>query len=145
MLEELSSGNDHLIMAGEVATSPDQAFRYFVESGLLARWWAQAAEVDPHAGGEYLLSWPQIGRFLRGRYTVFQPGERLTFTWSWDQEPDLPERTVDVRFEPAGEGTRLTISHGPYGDSPVEQEDRTSHIEGWQYFIGRLAEAVRGS
>jgi len=142
MLTDISTGTEQLILTGEVAASPESLFRHWVEPDLLAQWWAQEAEIDPRVGGEYVLSWPRMGWNLRGRYTRFEPGKQLGFTWNWDHEPNLPERVVDVRFEPAAGGTRLAITHGPYSDTPEDQQDRQSHLDGWQHFVQRLAEVV---
>jgi hypothetical protein len=49
---------------------------------------------------------------------------------------------VEVRFEPAGPGTLLTIRHGTYGEG--DQKERAGHIEGWQFFVGRLQELMAG-
>jgi uncharacterized protein YndB with AHSA1/START domain len=36
---------------------------------------------------------------LHGRYTSFEPGHKLAFTWHWDQEPENTSGTaVTVTF-----------------------------------------------
>ena len=91
-------------------------------------------------GGTYRLSWPAMGWHLRGRYTKVDPGRALGFTWAWDHEPQRPERHVDVSFEPLPEGgTRITVTHGRYGDGAADAEDRQGHIDGWRHFLARLA------
>lgn len=65
----------------------------------------------------------------------------LVYSWSWDHEPELPARAVIVRAVAEGDGARLTITLGPYrqGDTfPREDEDRTSHREGWANFLPKL-------
>ena len=145
MLTEVSTATDRLVLACEYSVTPDVLFRYWTEPELLTQWWPSAAELDLRAGGSYLLSWPQMGWNLRGSFTAVEPGQRLAFTWNWDHEPDLPERQVDVRFEPVDAGTRLTITHGTYSDSDTDQQDRQSHLAGWQHFSTRLAEVVGGA
>ncbi|WP_374687973.1 SRPBCC domain-containing protein [Promineifilum sp.] len=133
------SGSDHMVVAADLPDlSPRQAFDYFITPELLARWWPPEADVDARSGGEYVLRWPKMGWALSGRYTAFEPGERLAFTWQWAHRPELPARTVDVRFAPSATGCRVAITHGTYGDSPVEQADRQSHIDGWLHFLGQL-------
>ncbi|MFT6397179.1 MAG: hypothetical protein ACJAYU_001925 [Bradymonadia bacterium] len=63
----------------------------------------------------------------------------LTFTWNWDHEPDASERTVELIFEPHGDGTRLALRHGDYGESDAEQEVRRNHRDGWEHFLPALA------
>jgi Activator of Hsp90 ATPase homolog 1-like protein len=42
----------------------------------------------------------------------------------------------------AGGGTALTLTHGPYDESPGSQEMRAGHMEGWTHFLGRLHEVA---
>ena len=114
------------------------AFDHFTTPELLSLWWPQAAEVDPRIEGHYRLLWPSMNWELFGRYTAFEPGERLAFTWQWAHEPELPVRTVDVVFAPTTDGCRVTVTHGTYGDSAAEQQDRQGHIDGWIHFLGQL-------
>lgn len=142
MVTEVAGGNERLVIAGDFAKTPDELFRYWTDPELLTQWWPVEAEIDPREGGTYLASWPRMEWRLRGRYTAFEPGKRLTFTWNWDHEPDTPERQVDVLFEPSGDGTQMTIIHGPYTDSPADQQERQGHLEGWQHFCSRLSDVV---
>lgn len=133
------SGIDHMIASAEVpGLSPGQAFEYFTVPELLALWWPPEATTERQQGGRYVLRWPSMNWELSGEYTAFIPGERLAFTWQWAHKPELPARVVDVAFEPAGAGCRLTVTHGTYGNTTVEQEDRQSHIDGWLHFLGQL-------
>lgn len=75
---------------------------------------------------------------LTGRFQDTSPGRRLSYTWQWTHEPQLPTRMVTVDFEPLHSGSRVTVSHGRYGATAIEQEDRQSHIDGWLHFLGQL-------
>lgn len=120
--------------------TPDEAYQRLTDPAELRRWWAQEAETDPRVDGAYLLSWPTMGRPLRGRYTAADPGRALAFTWAWHQEPDVPERLASIVLTPTDDGgTHLGLAHGTYGDGPVEAEDREGHLEGWRHFLPRLA------
>lgn len=118
--------------------SPRSLFDHFTVPELLTRWWPQAAVTEPWSGGSYRLSWPAMDWVLYGEYTQFDPGERLSFTWLWEHEPDLPMRLVEIVFEPEGDGSRLTLTHGTYSDNERDQEDRQSHLDGWTHFLGQL-------
>lgn len=117
---------------------PKKLFDYFTVPHLLELWWPAAASTEPWPGGSYHLSWPAMNWHLRGEYTALEPGKRLAFSWRWDHEPDLPTRQVEILFEPAGDGCRLIVIHGTYDDSPRDQEDRQSHLDGWTHFLGQL-------
>lgn len=115
-----------------------QLFAAFTEPDLLLQWWPPVAKVDLRSGGRYELTWPAMNWALSGRYTTFEPGQRLGFTWQWAHEPDLPERQVDVVFEPLEQGTQLTLTHGTYDDSKRDAADRQSHLDGWNHFLQQL-------
>lgn len=133
------SPSDHMIvMVGLAAFSPQKAFDYFTRPELLTSWWPQEASVELRAGGVYRMGWPAMNWELSGRYSIFEPGERLAFTWQWTHQPELPVRHVEVTFAPAGDGCYVTVKHDSYGDTPVEQEDRQGHIDGWIFFLGQL-------
>jgi uncharacterized protein YndB with AHSA1/START domain len=127
-----------VVMADLPRLSTHAAFDYFTVPELLTRWWPQEAIVEPRVGGHYRLLWPSMNWELTGHYTSFEPGQRLAFTWWWTHQPELPVRHVEATFAPAGVGCRVTISHGSYGDTAAEQEDRQGHIDGWIFFLGQL-------
>ena len=105
----------------------------------LRQWWPHDADIDPRAGGAYLLAWPAQDWRLRGVYTLYAPPRALAFTWRWDHEPDARLRLVMLQIDPAHAGARLTLWHAPYaldaGDQAVRLEQ---HLAGWAHFLPRL-------
>jgi uncharacterized protein YndB with AHSA1/START domain len=145
-LTEVNASSDTLILTGDFAAfSPEVMFDYWTKPELLTQWWPPQAEVEPRTGGAYHLSWPTMNWHLRGHFANFEPERSLAFTWKWDHEPDTPTREVEVTLHAHAEGgTRITIIHGTYNESERDQNDRASHIEGWQYFCGKLGELSPG-
>jgi len=147
-LTHLPSGPEVLLMEADFpSTSPQTLFRYWTESASLCQWWPQAAEIEPFIGGKYHLSWPGMNWHLRGSYTSFEVGKHLAFTWRWDSDEQEPgERIVELAFEALlDDGTRLLLTHGPYEDTPAEQELRFEHhLAGWQHFLARLQQVLAG-
>jgi len=149
---QLPSGPNILLVEVDFpAALPHTVFDYWTQPALLRQWWPQEAEVESRVGGAYQLGWPQMDWHLRGRYTAFEPGKRLGFTWRWDHdEPDEPEREVLIVLEPlppdrpdGPDGTRLLLTHGPYSDTPADQELRIEHhLAGWQHFLPRLQQVL---
>lgn len=138
---QLPTGIDRMIVAAKLpGVAPEEAFLWFIIPERLMRWWTQEAETDRRPGGHYVLRWPAMDWELSGEYLVYEPGTQLSFTWQWAHRPDLPPRTVDVAFRPATPGTKVIVTHGFYGESALEQDDRQSHIDGWLHFLGRLQE-----
>ena len=140
VVHQIETGNDQMkVTATFPQFTPAELFRYWVEPGLLPRWWSPEAEITPQLGGTYHLAWQSMNWHLRGIFTAFERGKHLAFTWKWDHEPNLPTRNVDLRFETAPDGgTILTLTHGDYSDSEVDQEDRQSHLDGWMHFLTQL-------
>lgn len=127
---------------------PTAALRWFTEPELLAQWWGDEHEIEPVPGGRYEVRWPALKRTLQGEVLLSAP-DQLIFSWSWEEEPELAARMVVVRGETDGNGTRLTIAHGPYQQAtaslPDEDTDRESHREGWLFFLPKLHVAVAES
>lgn len=123
-------------------TAPDELFVYLVDPALIVQWWPETAEIDPRPGGSYAFRWPSQNWTLFGDIVEYEPGQKLSYTWQWEHEPDLPQRLVEIELEPDGDGSRLRITQGTYSDSEVDQTDRQSHIDGWAFFLGRLQELL---
>ena len=121
VINQIASDNSRLELTTDFPKLTSEAlFANFTKPELLLRWWPPRATVEPQWGGSY-------------------PARRLGFTWRWDHEPGLPTRQVDLIFDPAGSGSRLSITHGPYNESQCDQDDRQSHLEGWTHFLGQLS------
>lgn len=134
-----------LVVEAEYATvTPERLFEYWTQPALLTLWWPQEADIDGRVGGAYHLGWSAMGWHLRGQYTDFEPGRRLGFSWRWDHDPaEEPTRQVSITFEPSRAGTTMTVTHGPYDDTPHDQEIRNEHhLVGWLHFLGQLEQKI---
>lgn len=126
------------------AISPEDLLRWFVEPERLTRWWGQEAHVDAEVGGLWQVGWPAMGWTLNGQI-VDVSETTLVVSWAWDHEPDLPPRSLIIRTEAVEGHCRLHLLHGPYRQIaafPREDEDRSSHREGWSHFLPQLAIAI---
>lgn len=117
----------------------EDVYANFIDADGICAWWPSEAEVDPVVGGRLIARWPSMGWTMRGRYTDLVQNRVIGFTWSWDHEPDTPERNVRVRIEAVEAGTRLTLTHGDYGSE--DADERKGHLEGWLHFLPQLAAA----
>jgi len=117
-----------ILVSLRVATMPEHAFEMFVcEIGV---WWRANAlfRFTPRASGVVAFETGLGGRFTEtspdgqvfeiGRITVWEPGIRLAFTWR--QASFAPEQVteVEVRFEPVGNQTRVTVEHRGWDTIP---------------------------
>jgi uncharacterized protein YndB with AHSA1/START domain len=140
-LEMVETTKDRIsIVADFPHSSPDHLFDYWTSTDMITKWWPPAAELEPRVGGAYHFSWPKQNWHLRGKYTIFDRGKRLGFTWKWDHEP-IDATRVTLLFQPIPHGgTRLTLHHEGYSKNSKTRVIRDEHIEGWTFFLGRLQE-----
>jgi uncharacterized protein YndB with AHSA1/START domain len=117
--------------------TPDEVYGAFTDPELLARWWGEEADVLPVVGGRLVVRWPSMEWTFRGVYNELDPGRTVAFSWAWDHAPDTPTRSVRIALGPTESGTILHLSHGDYG--PADAAERRGHLEGWEYFLARLA------
>ncbi len=123
-----------------VDARPETVFAFFTEEEKLLRWFARRATVEARPGG--LLRLDRNGvNIMRGEFVEVVPHRRVVFTWGWEQEdsPAPGQSTVEVTFEPEGNGTRLRLVHRGL---TADQAER--HTEGWDHFLPRVAEMASG-
>jgi uncharacterized protein YndB with AHSA1/START domain len=122
-----------------IAATPELVWRFWTDPDHLVRWMGRIAQLEPRAGGTFRLDYGQ-GDVASGRVLEADAPRRLVFTWGWEN-PDDPIQpggsTVEVSLEPDADGTRLRLRH-----SGLDAASREGHHEGWQYFLGRLSEAI---
>jgi uncharacterized protein YndB with AHSA1/START domain len=124
------SAADAVTVAIDIDVAPDVAFDVFTRE--LDAWWGRGPRfrfVAPFAGrltleagvGGRLLHAPDgipEGAFVVGRVEAWEPPRRLAFTWRLANfAPDQVTR-VDVCFDPAEDGTRVSITHSGWDTIP---------------------------
>jgi hypothetical protein len=104
------SSNGSVTVSMVVRADPAAAFRVFTEE--IDAWWKRGERFRRHhgvmhfEGGSLREGIEPIGRVL-----AWEPGVRLRFElWTWGFRPGEPTQ-VEVRFEPVGDGTRVTVEH----------------------------------
>jgi uncharacterized protein YndB with AHSA1/START domain len=121
-------------IALRVPLSPQRAFELFTEE--IATWWqasplfAIAPEGDgmlrfePGVGGRLVTKLDSGEVFEIGRISVWEPGQRLVFAWRQKSFDPGQVTEVEVRFEPVGEETRVSIEHRGWDRIPREHAAR---------------------
>jgi uncharacterized protein YndB with AHSA1/START domain len=141
-----------------VPRDPAAAFRLF--SDELGRWWPreytwgqealEAIGLEPRAGGLCYERGPHGFRCDWGRVLAWEPPHRVALAWQIgprrEPVPD-PARAsrVEVRFEPDGGGTRVTLVHDGFerhGDGAAGYREAMASPQGWPYILSRLADAA---
>jgi uncharacterized protein YndB with AHSA1/START domain len=111
---------------------------------VMKRWWhAEPGWETPHAEADLRLG-GKIRVVMRtpdgkeyggsGEYTEIRPGERLAFTWTWDDDPDR-QTLIELDFTEREGATRVVLTHSGLRD----EESRDSHIDGWTNCMENLA------
>lgn len=111
-----------IVKSVQVPLAPDAAFDLFL--GRMHAWWSpghsllkapvKRVVVEPHAGGRWYEEGVDGSRMDWGHVERWDPPSHALLIWQLDAEftydPDL-RTEVDLRFEAAGEGTRLDFGH----------------------------------
>lgn len=121
-----------VLVSIRVPCSPVQAFDIFTQE--IGSWWADSElfrftprspgvlefePPDPQGdGGRLVERLPNGKTFEIGPVHVWSPGERLIV--GWRQASFGPEHAtrVDVRFEPVGDETRVSVEHSGWDTVP---------------------------
>lgn len=109
-------------------------YDHLIDPELITRWLAPKVEkIHCTAGGEYHFIWSNPENHLRGKYLKAIGGEILDFTWQWDNEKDIPPRTVKIEVIPSrnGQFSTVLLLHGTFGMSDDEQSKRTFQLVQW--------------
>jgi uncharacterized protein YndB with AHSA1/START domain len=123
-----------VIVSLRVKATPAEAFDVFVNE--IGAWWRpnELFQLTPRGDGELRFEPGENGRLVTalsngkmfeiGRITAWAPGEKLAF--SWRQATFAPEQStqVEVRFEPVGDDTRVTVEHRGWDTIPQEHVAR---------------------
>ncbi len=141
----------------EVAASPERVFAAFTED--LGSWWPpeyswaqtrlEHIAIEPREDGRYERG-PHGFWCDWGRMTHCHRPERLVFLWQVSPDgtpqPD-PERSseVEVTFDEAGKGTKVTVEHRAFerhGEEGGGDREALASALGWPYMLDRLVKSL---
>jgi len=143
-----------VIVALRVKATPERAFAAFV--GEIGAWWRPnplfaftprdpgVLSFEPGEGGRLIETLPSGMVFEIGKIRAWAPPSRLVF--GWRQAAFAPDQMteVEVRFEPVGDETRVTVEHTGWDSVPAEHVARhgfpdaiflTRHGEWWRTLL----------
>jgi uncharacterized protein YndB with AHSA1/START domain len=127
-----------LVVRRTIKAPREKVFRAWTEPEELKKWFGPegmectSAEMDLRVGGSYRISIQDDKgetHDVGGVYREIRPPERLTFTWKWENMPELAgvETLVTLEFAAKGNETELTLTHEHF---PSEKA-RDEHTGGW--------------
>ena len=134
-------------VALRVKATPQRAFDVFVRE--IGEWWRpnMLFQTTPRAPGRLAFEAGEGGAltetlangkvFEIGRITLWEPPERLAFSWRQANFPLDLHTEVEVRFEAVGEETRVSVEHRGFDQVP---EGAARHGFPDEVLLMRLAE-----
>ena len=152
-----------VLVALRIKAAPLRVFEVFTAD--IGAWWKPNAlfSFTPRSPG--VLAFERAGEeaarlverlpsgkvFEIGPVRVWSPGERLVFGWRQASfAPDM-DTEVEVRFEPVGDETRVTVEHRGWDSVPQPHVARHTfpdglflrrHGEWWRDLLAGLADAA---
>jgi uncharacterized protein YndB with AHSA1/START domain len=135
-------------VALSVSAAPERAFRVFVEE--IGDWWRPnplfqttprppgRLAIEPGEGGRFTETLQNGKVFEIGRVLVWEPPERLVFSWRQATFPLDLHTEVEICFRAVGAETRVSIEHRGFDRVPAESAARHGFPDA--ALLARLAE-----
>ena len=124
-----------------IPAPPAAVFALLTDPEQILRWMGTEAQVEPQAGGIYLVN-VTGARFARGSFREVVPVHRLAYSFGWDGSEAVPPGSslveIDLIEDPDGTLLRLTHTGLPNAEQCAE------HADGWAHYIARLAVVAAG-
>jgi uncharacterized protein YndB with AHSA1/START domain len=148
-------------VALRVKATPERAFAVFTQE--IGAWWRPSGlfQTTPRAPGRLAFEPGEGGRltetlangkvFEIGKVLAWEPPERLVFSWRQASFPPDLHTEVEVRFEPVGGETRVSVEHRGFHQVPADSAARhgfPDHAllarlgEWWQAQLASLRQAA---
>lgn len=117
-----------VFVALRVKASPERAFAAFVNE--IGAWWRPNGlfQTTPRAPGRLSFETGEGGRLVEtlangkvfeiGKVLAWEPPGRLVFSWRQANFPPDLHTEVEVRFEPVGDETRVSVEHRGFDQVP---------------------------
>jgi uncharacterized protein YndB with AHSA1/START domain len=138
---------DAISIVADLPQPPETVWQALTEPAHVAAWWGDYVELDARPGGRLLERWADddgTEKITEGEVLAAVAPARLEMSWA---DRDWNDRTrVLIELEPAGEGTRLTLTHS--GWDAFEPDRRRRLIEaleaGWECHLENLRAHLSG-
>ncbi len=123
-----------VFLAIRVPADPARTFEAFTQD--IAAWWRPDPlfRITPQGDGTLSFEPGPDGRLVTqlgtgetfeiGRILVWEPGRRLVFVWRQASFSAEQSTEVEVRFEPVGDETRVSVEHRAWDTIPQQHAAR---------------------
>jgi uncharacterized protein YndB with AHSA1/START domain len=134
---------DRIERTVELAHPPARVWAALTTAEGLSAWFGNEATIDLRPGGAARMRWTEEGFTAEMRVERVEEPNVFGFTWPvYGLPDDDPRRTyVEFTLEPAGAGTRLTVTETGFAQLPedVYRKAFDGNTEGWAKELGELA------
>lgn len=97
---------------------------------------------EPRAGGRLYEVTSEGVEGVWAEVLEYEPPSRIVLAWKPNDRPEPPTE-VEIRFEPDGAGTRVSLEHRGWEKLGARAEEaREGHDGGWQLPLERFAAAA---
>jgi activator of HSP90 ATPase len=121
--------SEELELSTVLPASPQRVYEAWLDSKAHADFTGSSAKIDPQTGGDY-SAWDG---YIWGKTLYQEPYRLIRQSWRTSDFPeDAPDSVLEVLFEAAGTGTKLTLIHTNIPEGQGEQ-----YRQGWEdfYFV----------
>ncbi len=123
----------------------DQVYTAWTDPAQIKQWFGpenvQTRDLiaDARVGGTFrwdLTNSEGEDMTILGEYRELQPGNKIVFTWQWEDDEDWENHISIVRVEldDADGGTKLRLRH----EQLPNEESRDGHAQGWASVLDKL-------
>lgn len=138
-----------------ISAPAETVYRVITEPDQIARWFADAAELDPVPGGEGILTFEDRATTQRMavRLTVqaAEPPRRFAFRWDYpdgEQPREGNSLLVEFTLTAEGDGTRLRVTESGFAALARPPQEKAgyyeAHDKGWDAHLASLHGYVAG-
>ena len=132
---------DRIERTVEIAHPPAQVWAALTTAEGLASWFGDEATIDLRPGGPARMTFGN-GHTVSMRVERVEEPAVFGYTWQIFGLPeDDPRRTyVEFTLEPAGSGTRLTVTESGFAQLPADAHRKAydGNTQGWASELGEL-------
>lgn len=150
-----------VIVALRVKATPERAFAVF--TGDIGRWWRPNPifpftrgepghlSFEPGPNGRLIETLPSGAIHEVGKVLEWSPPLGLTFGWRQSTFKPDQQTEVEIRFEPVGDETRVTVEHRGWDTIPAPHVARHGfpnsvflqrHAEWWRALLSSLEGSI---
>jgi len=123
-----------------IASTPEKVWEALTRAEFTRQYiFGHSIEVEPKAGGSFILRAPDGSVHMRGRVVEYDPPRRLATTWSvegMEAFRELPASLVTYDIEPMGGSVKLTMTEAHQWEVP--DAILAGGRQGWPFILSSL-------